>query len=92
MVRGPGGVWTTVFCAIAVADCALPLRNAAGQTVTVRLPKQYRHMTYEEFIAAGKAALRRLHERLDRTGSLGMGFPDPRTRRLTRAAAVLMTI
>jgi hypothetical protein len=46
------------------------LRNAAGQTVTVRLPKQYQHMTVDEFIAAGKEALKQLQERFDRTGSL----------------------
>ena len=30
------------------------------QTVVVRLPKQYRHMTVEEFIAAGKEVLKQL--------------------------------
>jgi hypothetical protein len=39
-------------------------------TIAVQLPKKYRHMTYEEFIAAAKEALRQLQERLDRTGSL----------------------
>jgi hypothetical protein len=43
---------------------------ATKPTPAVRLPKKYRHMTYEEFIAAGKEALRQLQERLDRTGSL----------------------
>jgi hypothetical protein len=46
------------------------VRNTAGQTVTVRLPRRYRHMTVDEFIAAGKEALKQLQERLDRTGSL----------------------
>jgi hypothetical protein len=33
--------------------------------VAVRLPKQYRPMTYEEFIAAGKKALKQLQDRLE---------------------------
>jgi hypothetical protein len=45
--------------------------RGAKQTVVVQLPRQYRHMTYEEFIAAGKEALKQLKERLERTGSLG---------------------
>jgi hypothetical protein len=36
------------------------------QTAVVQLPRQYRHMTYEEFIEAGKEALKRLQERLER--------------------------
>jgi hypothetical protein len=38
-------------------------------TLPVQLPKKYRHMTYDEFIAAGKEALRQLQERLDKTDS-----------------------
>ena len=44
--------------------------RGAKQTVIVQLPKQYRHMKYEEFIAAGKEALKQLQERLEKTGSL----------------------
>jgi hypothetical protein len=40
------------------------------QTVVVQLPRQYRHMSYEEFIAAGKNALKQLQERLERTERL----------------------
>lgn len=44
--------------------------TAAATTTAVQLPRQYRHMTYEEFFAAAKEALKQLQDRLDRTGSL----------------------
>jgi hypothetical protein len=42
----------------------------AARAAGVRLPKPYRHMTFEQFFAATKEALKQLQERLDRTGSL----------------------
>ena len=49
-----------------------PKANSAAteRRVVVQLPKQYRHMTVEEFIAAGKQALKRLQERFEKTGRL----------------------
>jgi hypothetical protein len=35
--------------------------RGAKQTVVVRLPEQYRHMSFDEFIEAGKEALKVLH-------------------------------
>jgi hypothetical protein len=52
------------------------VRPAKGNTAAterravVQLPKQYRHMTVEEFIAAGKQALRQLQARFEKTGRL----------------------
>ena len=43
---------------------------ATERRAVVQLPKQYRHMTVEEFIAAGKEALRQLQERFEKTGRL----------------------
>jgi hypothetical protein len=44
---------------------------AAGErTAVVQLPKRYRHMTVDEFIAAGKEALKQLQERFEKTGTL----------------------
>jgi hypothetical protein len=40
------------------------------QTVVVQLPKQYRHMSVDEFIEASKQVLKQMQERLERTGSL----------------------
>ena len=40
------------------------------QTVVVQLPKQYRHMSVDEFIEASKQALREMKERFERTGRL----------------------
>jgi hypothetical protein len=40
------------------------------QTFVVQLPKQYRHMSVDEFIEASKQALREMKERLERTGRL----------------------
>jgi hypothetical protein len=48
-----------------------PTAATPPPTPAVKLPKKYRHMTYDEFIAAGKEALRQLQERLDRGGTLG---------------------
>jgi hypothetical protein len=48
-----------------------PLAIAMAKPRTlVQLPKQYRHMTFEEFVAAGKEALRQLRARFEKTGSL----------------------
>jgi len=44
--------------------------DALARQAGVRLPKQYRHMTFDEFFAAGKEALRQMQERLKRTGRL----------------------
>jgi hypothetical protein len=44
---------------------------ATERRAVVQLPKQYRHMTVDEFIAAGKEALKQLQERFEKTGSLG---------------------
>jgi len=46
------------------------LVGGAKQTVVVQLPKQYRHMTFDEFVEAAKEALKQLEERFERTGSL----------------------
>jgi hypothetical protein len=46
------------------------IARGAKQRAGVRLPRQYRHMTYEEFIEAGKEALKQLQERFEKTGSL----------------------
>ena len=43
---------------------------ATERRVVVQLPKQYRHMTYDKFIAAAKEALKQLQERFERTGRL----------------------
>jgi len=43
---------------------------ARERRVVVQLPKQYRHMSLEQFLEAGKEALRQLQERFERTGSL----------------------
>jgi hypothetical protein len=40
------------------------------QTVVVQLPKQYRHMSVDEFIEASKRVLKQMQERLERTGRL----------------------
>jgi hypothetical protein len=40
------------------------------QTFVVQLPKQYRHMSVDEFIEAPKQALREMKERFERTGRL----------------------
>jgi hypothetical protein len=42
----------------------------ADRSAVVQLPKQYRHMTVDKFIAAGKEALKQLQERFEKTGSL----------------------
>jgi hypothetical protein len=49
-----------------------PKANSAAteRRVVVQLPKQYRHMTVDEYIAAGKQALRQLQERFEKTGRL----------------------
>jgi hypothetical protein len=39
-------------------------------TSAVKLPKEYQHMTYDEFIEAAMQALKPMQERLERTGSL----------------------
>jgi hypothetical protein len=44
--------------------------RGAKQAVVVQLPKQYRHMTFDEFVAAAKEALRQMQERFERTGRL----------------------
>jgi hypothetical protein len=41
-----------------------------AQKAGIKLPIRFRHMTYDEFMAAAKEALKHLQERLDRTGSL----------------------
>jgi hypothetical protein len=46
------------------------MATAPVPTTAVRLPKQYRHLTHEEFFEAARKALKQLQERLDRTGSL----------------------
>jgi hypothetical protein len=43
---------------------------ATDRRAVVQLPKQYQHMTVDEFIAAGKEALKQLQERFEKTGSL----------------------
>jgi hypothetical protein len=43
---------------------------ATERRAVVQLPKGYRHMSVDEYIAAGKQALRQLQERLERTGRL----------------------
>ena len=43
---------------------------ATERKAVVRLPQQYRHMTFEEFVAGAKEALKQLQERFERTGSL----------------------
>ena len=45
-------------------------RSLAGEKAGMRLPKQYRHMTFDEFVAAAKQALKQLQGRLDRRGRL----------------------
>jgi hypothetical protein len=40
------------------------------QTVVVQLPKQYRHMSVDEFIEASKRVLKQMAERFERTGRL----------------------
>jgi hypothetical protein len=40
------------------------------QSAVVQLPKQYRHLTFEEFVAGAKEALKQLQERFEKTGSL----------------------
>jgi hypothetical protein len=40
------------------------------QTVVVQLPRQYRHMTFDEFVEASKRVLKQMQERLERTGRL----------------------
>jgi hypothetical protein len=45
-------------------------RGHGEQTVAVRLPEKYRHMTFDEFIATATKALKQLQERLEKTGSL----------------------
>jgi hypothetical protein len=47
-----------------------PTTAATNPTIAIKLPKKYRHMTYDEFIETAKKALKQLQERLDRTGSL----------------------
>jgi hypothetical protein len=45
--------------------------NAAMERrAVVQLPKQYRHMTVDEYITAGKQALRQLQEGFEKTGRL----------------------
>ena len=44
--------------------------RGAKQTVVVQLPKEYRHLSFDEFIEAGKKAAKELQERLEKTGSL----------------------
>jgi hypothetical protein len=46
------------------------VRGGPNQAVVVRLPKQYRHLTFDEFVAASKEALKQLRERFEKTGSL----------------------
>jgi hypothetical protein len=41
-----------------------------AQKAGIKLPIRFRHMTYDEFMAAAKETLKQLQERLDRTGSL----------------------
>jgi len=38
------------------------------QSVVVQLPKQYRHLTFEEFVAGAKEALKQLQETLREDG------------------------
>ena len=40
------------------------------QTFVVQLPRQYRHMSVDQFIEASKQALREMKERFERTGRL----------------------
>jgi hypothetical protein len=40
------------------------------QTVVVQLPRQYRHMTFDEFVEAAKKVLKQMQERFERTGRL----------------------
>ena len=44
--------------------------KAAKQTFVVQLPRQYRHMTFDEFVEAAKKVLKQKQERLERTGRL----------------------
>jgi hypothetical protein len=44
--------------------------TAAATTTPVQLPRQYQHMTFEEFVAAAREALKQLEERFEKTGSL----------------------
>jgi hypothetical protein len=41
-----------------------------AQKAGIKLPIQFRHMTYDEFMTAAKEALKQLQERLDRRGGL----------------------
>src|SRR5262249_55562570 len=47
-----------------IAKLSEPTTAATKPTPAVKLPKKYRHMTYDEFIAAGREALKQLQERL----------------------------
>jgi hypothetical protein len=42
----------------------------ANQTVVVQLPRQCRHMTFDEFVEAAKVAFKQMQERFERTDSL----------------------
>src|SRR5216684_3215464 len=38
---GPGGVWLTAFCAMAVADCALPVATVTALNVPPRNARRF---------------------------------------------------
>jgi hypothetical protein len=44
--------------------------SAPARIPGIPLPKQFRHMTYDEFFEAAKRVLKQMQERLERTGSL----------------------
>ena len=44
--------------------------SAPARIAGIPLPKQFQHMTYEEFIEASKRVLKQMQERFERTGRL----------------------
>jgi hypothetical protein len=44
--------------------------SAPARIPGIPLPKQFRHMTYDEFFEAAKKVLREMQERFERTGRL----------------------
>ena len=44
--------------------------SAPARIPGIPLPKQYRHMTFDEFIEASKQVLKQMQERFERTGRL----------------------
>jgi hypothetical protein len=53
-----------------IAKLSKPTTAATTPTASVKLPRKYRHMTYDEFIETANKALKQLQERLEKTGSL----------------------